>query len=79
LRIGWTVPGHNPAAYGGEYMRAVFCSQRDLVDAFQKAIEIHTNFLAAFVVSNNARGVFDLAETKQKLGFHPRDNAEHYF
>lgn len=79
LRIGWTVPEDNPALYGGAYMRAVFCSQRDLVDFFVKALEIDRDFLVAFAVSDNARGVFDLTETKNLLGFTPRDNAENYF
>ncbi len=79
LRIGWTVPQDNPKAYGGNYMRAVFCSKRDLVQAFSKALEVDTNFLAAFAISDNSRAVFDLTETKEKLGFHPQDNAENYF
>jgi nucleoside-diphosphate-sugar epimerase len=79
LRIGWTVPQDNPKAYGGDYMRAVFCSKRDLVQAFAKALEVDTSFLAAFAVSDNSRAVFDLTETKKKLGFLPQDNAENYF
>ena len=79
LRIGWTVPQDNPALYGGSYMRAVFCSKRDLVQAFEKALEIETSFLAAFVTSDNSHNVFDLNETKRKLGFNPRDDAESYF
>jgi NAD+ dependent glucose-6-phosphate dehydrogenase len=79
LRIGWTVPQDNPALYGGSYMQGVFCSKRDLVSAFIKALEVETNFLAAFAVSNNTNGVFDLAETKRLLGFSPQDNAEDYF
>jgi NAD+ dependent glucose-6-phosphate dehydrogenase len=78
LRIGWTIPQDNPAVFGGAYMRAVFCSQRDLIEAFIKAIEVETDFLAAFVVSNNARNVFDMEETKETLGFIPQDNAEDY-
>jgi len=79
LRIGWTVPEDNPASVGGNYMRAVFCSKRDLVLAFTKALEVNTEFLAAFAVSNNSNGVFDLTETKKLLGFVPQDNAENYF
>jgi NAD+ dependent glucose-6-phosphate dehydrogenase len=79
LRIGWTVPQDNPKAYGGDYMRAVFCSKRDLVQAFSKALEVNTDFLAAFAVSDNSHAVFDLSETKEKLGFLPQDNAENYF
>ena len=78
LRIGWTIPQDNPKAYGGDYMRAVFCSKRDLVQAFSRAIEVDTDFLAAFAVSDNGRPVFDLTETKEKLGFRPQDNAENY-
>ncbi|MFH0738335.1 MAG: NAD(P)-dependent oxidoreductase [Candidatus Omnitrophota bacterium] len=79
LRIGWTIPQDNPALYAGDYMRAVFCSKRDLIQAFDKALEVNTDFLAAFAVSNNSRPVFDLAETRKKLGFLPQDDAEKYF
>ena len=79
LRIGWTVPEDNPAVYGGDYMRAVFCSKRDLIQAFDKALKADTDYLTAFAVSDNDRGVFDLTETKNKLGFHPQDNSEKYF
>ena len=79
LRIGWTVPEDNPKLYGGNYMRAVFCSKRDLVQAFTKALEVNTTFMAAFAVSDNSRAVFDLTETKKKLGFLPQDNAEDHF
>jgi nucleoside-diphosphate-sugar epimerase len=78
LRIGWTIPQDNPAVYGGDYMRAVFCSKRDLVQAFDKALEIETTFLAAFATSNNTNNVFDLTETKKTLGFNPQDNSSNY-
>ncbi|MFA6216939.1 MAG: NAD(P)-dependent oxidoreductase [Candidatus Omnitrophota bacterium] len=79
LRIGWTIPQDNPAVYDGEYMRAVFCSKRDLIQAFNKALQLETTFQAAFVTSNNTNNVFDLSETRKKLDFHPQDNAENYF
>lgn len=78
LRIGWAVPEDNPARYGGAYMRAVFCSHRDLVQAFAKALATPLEFAAAFAVSNNTRGVFDLAKTREVLGFAPQDDAEAY-
>ncbi len=78
LRIGWTVPEDDPALYRSPYMRAVFCSNRDLVQAFSRAIEIETDFMTAFAVSNNSSAVFDLEETRKKLGFIPQDNAENY-
>jgi nucleoside-diphosphate-sugar epimerase len=75
LRIGWTVPQDNPAMYGGDYMNAVFCSKRDLIQAFDKALEVETTFLPAFVTSNNTSNVFDLTETRKTLGFTPLDNS----
>ena len=78
LRIGWTVPQDNPALYDGAYMRAVFCSHRDLVQAFSKALEVDQPYLVAFAVSNNTNNVFDLAQTRRQLGFEPQDNAENY-
>lgn len=78
LRIGWTVPEDNPVLYDGPYMRAVFCSKCDLVQAFSKALEVDADFLTAFAVSNNSRGIFDLEETRSRLGFIPQDNAEAY-
>lgn len=79
LRIGWSVPQDNPALYGSDYMRAVFLSHRDLIEAFVRALEVDTDYLVAFAVSNNTHGVFDLKETRKKLGFNPQDNAENYF
>ena len=76
LRIGWTVPGDDPEFYDGPYMRAVFCSHKDLITAFIKALEVETRFLAAFAVSNNKHNVFDLSETREKLGFSPQDSIE---
>lgn len=80
MRIGWTVPQDNPfVIHCRDYMRAMFCSKRDLVQAFDKAISIKTTFLSAFVISNNNKKVFDLTETRKVLGFEPEDNAENYF
>jgi NAD+ dependent glucose-6-phosphate dehydrogenase len=79
LRVGWTIPADSPVPYDGPYMRAVFCSKRDLVQAFDKALEAETDFLAAFVTSNNTGNCFDLTETRKKLGFSPQDNSASYF
>jgi NAD+ dependent glucose-6-phosphate dehydrogenase len=78
LRIGWTVPEDNPARYWGDYMRAVFCSHRDLVGFVRTALGIERDFLVAFAVSANQRGIFDLEETTALLGFTPQDDAEAY-
>jgi len=79
LRIGWTIPEDDPTRYDGEYMRAIFTSKRDLVQAFVKAIETDKQYLSAFAISNNDRKVFSLEETKSVLGFKPVDNCESYF
>ncbi|MBF0608897.1 MAG: NAD(P)-dependent oxidoreductase [Candidatus Magnetobacterium sp. LHC-1] len=78
LRIGWTVKEDNPRLYAGHYMGAMFVSKGDLTQAFEKAIGIDTTFLPAFVISNNANSVFDLSETREKLGFEPVDKYENY-
>jgi len=79
LRIGWTIVEDDPSLYGGEYMRAMFVSKRDLIQAFEKAIEIDTPYLSAFAISDNDRKVFSLEETEKILGFKPLDNAENWF
>ncbi|MEW6219196.1 MAG: NAD(P)-dependent oxidoreductase [Thermodesulfobacteriota bacterium] len=75
LRIGWAVPEDDPAPYGGAYMQAVYCSHRDLVSAFARALAVEEAFLAAFAVSANSQGVFDLTETRERLGSSPQDDA----
>ena len=78
IRIGWTIREDNPSYYGGIYMASMFCSHRDLVQAFDKAIECDEDFVTAFAISNNDARVFDLAETREKLGFEPLDNSAKY-
>jgi len=79
LRIGWTVPQDNPSLYGGNYMRAIFCSKKDLAQAFEKALNIDRDFIAAFAVSDNDNNVFDLTQTRRILDFNPEDNSAKYF
>jgi NAD+ dependent glucose-6-phosphate dehydrogenase len=79
LRIGWCVPEDTPVPYDSAYMRAMFCSQRDLLQAFERGLETEEKFMAAFVVSDNAENVFDLSGTRRSLGFHPQDNAANYY
>jgi NAD+ dependent glucose-6-phosphate dehydrogenase len=79
LRIGWTIPEDTPVIYDSPYMRAMFCSKRDLVQAFEKSIKIGKNFLTAFAISNNDRRIFDLEGTRAILGYDPLDNSEKYF
>ena len=83
LRIGWMIKEDDPTVMrdtpSEDYMRAMFLSQRDCVQAHVKALEVKSNFLIAYVVSNNGRRVFDLEETKINLGFDPKDDAEKFF
>jgi nucleoside-diphosphate-sugar epimerase len=62
-----------------DHTRAMFLSQRDCVQAFTRALEVNTDYLVTYAISNNDRRVFDLATAKEKLGFQPQDNAEDYF
>ncbi len=78
MRIGWTVQGDDPRPYWGEYMRAMYCSHRDLAEAFKHGLLLDQPFFAAFVISNNQRRVFDLRETSKLLGFTPVDDAESF-
>lgn len=83
LRIGSTFPKDDPSIWRGtdreDHVRAMFLSKRDCVEAFTRALEVDTDYLLAYAISNNDRRVFDLTETRERLGFNPKDNAETYF
>ena len=83
LRIGSTFPEDDPSIWRGtdreDHVRAIFLSKRDCVEAFARALEVNADYLLAYAISNNDRRYFDLTETREKLGFNPKDNAETYF
>ena len=83
LRIGWLIKEDDPTVMVGkpseDYMRAMFLSHRDCIEAHKRALEVGTKFMLAYAVSNNDRRVFDLSETIETLGFEPQDNAEDWF
>jgi nucleoside-diphosphate-sugar epimerase len=83
LRIGWIVEADTPLVMRGtpaeDYLRAMFLSHRDCVEAHRRALEVDTRYMLAYVVSDNGRRVFDLEETRRTLGFVPQDDAETYF
>jgi nucleoside-diphosphate-sugar epimerase len=81
LRIGATFAADDPTKQPAreDFMRAMFLSKRDCVQAFTRTLEVETNYLIAYAISNNTRRVFDLRETQAKLGFFPKDNAEDYY
>ena len=81
LRIGWTTVEDDPGFLDGteqeEHLRALYLSHRDCIHAFERAIEIDTPFLVAYATSDNRQyGLFDLTESKEKLGFHPQDSSD---
>ena len=83
LRIGWMIPENDPTVMRGtsaeEYMRAMFLSHRDCVQAHRRALEVDARYMLAYVVSDNGRRVFDLEETRTLLGYEPQDDAEAFF
>ena len=83
LRIGATGPTDNVGRSKGtdreSYMRAMFLSRRDCVEAFKKALEVDTGFLVAYAISDNDHRVFDMRESMEKLGFDPQDNSKDFF
>jgi nucleoside-diphosphate-sugar epimerase len=83
LRIGWITPKNDATLMRGtpseDYLRAMFLSHRDCIEAHRRALEVETRYLLAYVVSDNGRRVFDLEETRQTLGFVPQDDAEDHF
>ena len=46
---------------------------------FTRALQVDTDYVVAYAISDNTRRVFDLTETRERLGFSPKDNAETYF
>ena len=82
LRIGATSQQDDPSRRGTDredYLRAMFLSKRDCVEAFRRALQVDTDYLIAYAISDNDRRVFDMKETMEKLGYNPQDNAEDYF
>ncbi|NKB65813.1 MAG: NAD-dependent epimerase/dehydratase family protein [Candidatus Latescibacteria bacterium] len=83
MRIGAIGDEDSPARAIGkpseDYLRAMFLSRRDLITAFQKALEVDREFTLAYVISNNGRRIFDMRETNENLGFFPQDDAESFF
>ena len=83
MRIGWLIQENDPSTKVGtsaeDYMRAMWLSHRDCVEAHRCAIEAEVGFTNAYVISRNDRRVFDLDETERVLGYRPQDNSEAWF
>jgi len=59
-----------------DHGRVMYLSKRDLIDVTDKALQIDTDYIVAYAVSDNKPAVFDLTETREKLGFNPKDNSK---
>ena len=83
LRIGWIVKGDDPTIMCGtpseDYLRSMYLSHRDCIQAFERALESSRDYLIAYAISNNSRKVFDLKESSRSLNFYPEDDSENYF
>lgn len=83
LRIGWVFIEDDPTIQRGHisetFARAVYLSHRDCLALFRCAIQVDAPFVLAYGISANTHTIFDLAETRQVLGYAPQDNAERRF
>ncbi|MEM7133392.1 MAG: NAD(P)-dependent oxidoreductase [Chloroflexota bacterium] len=83
LRIGATGPSDNVGRSKGtdreSYMRAMFLSRRDCIEVFKRAIEVDTEYLITYAISDNDDRIFDMKETMEKLSFYPQDNSKDFF
>jgi NAD+ dependent glucose-6-phosphate dehydrogenase len=59
-----------------EHIRFMYLSTRDLIEITEKALQSDKDYVLVYAVSDNKPAVFDLTETKEKLGFNPKDNSQ---
>ena len=59
-----------------DHIRVMYLSIGDLIDVTDKALQVDADYMLAYAVSDNQPAVFDLTETRKKLGFNPRDNSQ---
>lgn len=64
--------------YPPEKTVAMWISNRDIAQLIHRSLEANLRFGIFYGVSNNTPGIFDLSETKEKLGYNPQDNAQDY-
>lgn len=79
LRLGWIQSGENrPETLPDEWARAMWLSNRDLVQLFECAVEADLDdrdFVIVNGMSNNSGMRWDLSLTAELLGYTPEDNA----
>ena len=75
LRIGFVNAEDRPVA---PRTFAVWCSQRDVVDAIERAVDLDESirYDIFFIHSDNKWGYRDLSHPREVLGFSPQDAAE---
>ena len=57
---------------------SMWISNRDIAQLIHRSLETDLRFGIFYGVSNNTPRIFDLSETKEKLGYNPQDNAQDY-
>ena len=77
LRIGFVNAEDRPT---NARIHSVWCSQRDIVDAIELAVDADASirYDIFFVNSDNRWSYRDLSHSREVLGFSPRDAAEDY-
>jgi dTDP-4-dehydrorhamnose reductase len=58
------------------HIRFMYLSTRDFIHIAGKALQSDEDYVLAYAVSDNKPAVFDLTETRNKLGFNPKDNSQ---
>ncbi|HZO30647.1 MAG TPA: hypothetical protein VFH48_32150 [Chloroflexota bacterium] len=56
----------------------MWLSPRDCAQVVWRAIESEVGFGIFYAISGNSGRHWDITETIEKLGYRPRDDAEHY-
>ena len=76
VRIGWVNVEDRPHTYG--WARATWCSQRDIVQLFERAIQAPDalRYDVFYATSDNTWKWVDINHTREVLGYAPQDNAE---
>jgi len=92
LRIGWFPGLEDPSDrfmetlsedqtssfYSAGKLIAMWISNRDMAHLIHRSLETSLEYGIFYGVSENTPRIFDLAKTKEKLGYEPEDHAEDY-
>jgi nucleoside-diphosphate-sugar epimerase len=75
-RIGWVNVEDRPHTY--EWARATWCSQRDIVQFFERAIQApdELRYDVFYATSDNTYKWVDIEHAREVLGYAPQDNAD---